>query len=59
MTKEDLSLEKQEFNKRCPARYVLMMYLPCRYMKLLLTLVQADENSWGFSRANMNKKSYQ
>ena len=42
LSKEDLSLEKQEFNKR--------------YKRLLLTLVHSDENSWGFSRADLKKK---
>merc|ERR1719173_44527 len=41
MAKEDLSHDKQEFNKR--------------YQRLLLTLVQSEENSWGFSKSDFRK----
>lgn len=43
LAKEDLSLEKQEFNKR--------------YRRLLLTLVQSEETSWGFTQGPLNKAS--
>jgi len=41
LEKEDLSMAAQEFNKR--------------YKRLLLTLVQSEENSWGFSMSNVKK----